>query len=469
MVEAWYRTVNGPSSIHSGSRAAGTGITFGYTRPSLDIPEQTSPNAEDVEAITPAPAPTGTRLLARVFLPFAAAYYVSFLFRNVNSVVFPELTHEFSLTPGALGLLTSAYFLTFAGAQLPLGILMDRYGPRRVNAGMLLVGAFGAIVFAFATSLPGLVAGRALIGLGVAVCLMAAMTAFVLWFPMERMATLVGWMLLVGAIGALSATKPVELVLRAIDWRTLFLALAGYTLCASLAIFLFVPEKAAPPRRGTMLSQIAAVGPIFRNRGFWSVGFVAACQQGVSLSLLGLWAGPWMRDVAGLGRAELAQNLLFAAGAFGVGAVLCGSLSDRLAQRGVPPLLTYLAGCVACGVAMIPIVLGFGSASLLLWILYMGLAPFGALSYALLAGRFPKEMAGRVVTALNTVTFLLAFAVQYGVGAIIDLWPVLDGHYALEGYRTAFALCWLMQAAAVAWLAYAERDGLRLSRSVMMN
>jgi MFS family permease len=408
-------------------------------------------------------APAGTRLLALVFLPFAAAYYVSFLFRNVNSVVFPELTQEFGLTPGALGLLTSAYFLTFAGAQLPLGILMDRYGPRRVNAGMLLVAALGAVIFALATGLPGLLLGRALIGMGVAICLMASMTAFVLWFPLERMASLVGWMLLVGAIGAVSATKPVELALRVIDWRTLFVALAGYTVCASLVIFLFVPEKTASVQHGTARSQIAAVGTILRNRGFWSVGVVAACQQSVALSLLGLWAGPWMRDVAGLDRAELAQNLLFAAGAFGVGAVLCGSLSDRLARRGVPPLLTYLAGCIACSVAMIPIVLGFEAASLLLWILYMGLASFGTLSYALLAGRFPKEMAGRVVTALNTVTFLLAFAVQFGVGAIIDLWPVVEGRYAPEGYRAAFALCWVMQVAAVAWLARAERSRLRAS------
>ncbi|MBI4207773.1 MAG: MFS transporter [Betaproteobacteria bacterium] len=408
-----------------------------------------------------AAAPTGRRLLAMVFLPFAAAYYVSFLFRNVNSVVFPELTQEFDLSAGALGFLTSVYFLTFGGAQLPLGILMDRYGPRRVNATMLLVAALGAVVFASAAGLSGLVLGRALIGLGVAVCLMSAMTAFVLWFPLERMATLVGWMLLVGAIGALSATKPVELALRVIDWRTLFVALAGYTVCASLAILCFVPEKARPPVRATLRRQIAEVGTILRNRGFWSVGLVAACQQGVALSLLGLWAGPWMRDVADLDRVELAQNLLFAAGAFGVGAVLCGSLSDRLTLRGVPPLLTYLTGCIACTVAMIPIVLGFGSASLLLWILYMGLASFGALSYALLAGRFPKEMAGRVVTALNMVTFLLAFGVQAGVGAIINLWPVVDGRYAFEGYRTAFGLCWLLQVASVAWLAYAERRNLR--------
>ena len=407
------------------------------------------------------PAPTGRRLLAIVFIPFAAGYYVSFLFRNVNSIVFPELTAEFGLSPGTLGLLTSAYFLTFASAQLPLGILMDRYGPRRVNATMLLVAACGALVFAAAAGLPTLVLGRALIGLGVAVCLMASMTAFVLWFPLERMATLVGWMLLVGAIGALSATKPVELALRVIDWRTLFVMLAGYAVCASLAIYLLVPEKSASALPGTLRSQIAAVQTILRDRGFWSIGLAAAFVQSVAISLLGLWAGPWMRDVAGLDRAELASNLLFAASAFGVGGVLWGVLSDRLAQRGVPPLATYFWGCVACSVALIPIALGYQSASLLLWSVFMGLSPFGTLAYALLAARFPKEMAGRVVTALNMVMFFLAFAMQLGVGAIINLWPVIDGRYAVEGYRTSFALCWLMQVAAVAWLAYAERRGLR--------
>ena len=416
-----------------------------------------------MDAVPPAAAPSGTRLLAIVFLPFAAGYYVSFLFRNVNSVVFPELTQAFGLSPGALGFLTSAYFLTFAGAQLPLGILMDRYGPRRVNATMLLVAALGAVVFASAAGLPVLVLGRALIGLGVAVCLMSSLTAFILWFPPERMATLVGWMLLVGSLGALSATKPVELALRVIDWRTLFLVLAGYAICASAAIFLVVPEKAAAPPQGSLRSQIAAVWTILRNRGFWSIGLTAAFVQGVAIGLLGLWAGPWMRDVAGLDRADMARDLLFASAAFGVGGVLSGWLSDRLAQRGVPPLATYLGGCAACSIAMIPIVLGCGSASLLQWILFMGLSPFGTLSYALLTARFPREMTGRVVTALNMVTFLLAFGVQFGVGAIINLWPVVDDRYAPGAYRVAFGICWLLQVASIAWLAHAERNRLRRS------
>jgi len=326
---------------------------------------------------------------------------------------------------------------------------------------MLLVAALGGAVFAFAASLPALLLGRALIGLGVAVCLMSSITAFSLWFPLERLATLMGWMLLVGSIGALSATMPVEMALRVIDWRTLFLVLAGGAVCASLAIFLGVPEKPAPVSGATLQRQIAVVGAILRDSGFWSIGLAAAFVQAVAIGLLGLWAGPWMRDVAGLDRAAMAQDLLFAAGAFGVGGVLCGTLSDRLARRGVPPLATYFAGCLASTVSMLPIVLGYGAASLVLWIVFIGLCPFGTLAFPLLAARFPKEMTGRVVTALNMFVFLLALAVQYGVGAIIGLWPVTDGRYALEGYGAAFGLFWVLQAASVAWLAYTERDAFK--------
>ena len=408
-----------------------------------------------------APAPVSARLLAAVFLPFAAGYYCSFLFRNVNSVVFPELTQQFGLSPGTLGFLTSAYFITFAGAQLPLGMLIDRYGPRRVNASMLLVAAAGALVFSIASGLPGLLLGRALIGMGVAVCLMSAMTAFIIWFPRERTATLFGWMLLVGACGALSATKPVEMLLRVMDWRSVFMLFSALAVVASVAIFAFVPEKPARNSGATLREQIAVIGSIFRSRGFWSIAFAAALVQSAAIGLLGLWAGPWMRDIAGLDRASMASNLLIAAGAFGVGGVIGGALSDRLARRGVSPILTYFVGCVACTAAMVPIVLGYSTGAVVFWALYLGFSAFGSLSYPLLATRFPSDIIARVVTALNLVTFSLAFVVQFGVGAIINLWPVMDGHYAVEGYRASFALCWVLQVVSVVWLWYAERRAMR--------
>lgn len=417
-------------------------------------------NAPSTPAATP--APLSARLLAAVFLPFAAGYFCSFLFRNVNSVVFPELTQQFGLSPGTLGLLTSAYFITFAGAQLPLGMLMDRYGPRRVNASMLLVAAAGALVFATASGLPGLIVGRMLIGMGVAVCLMSSMTAFVIWFPRERTATLFGWMLLVGSCGALAATKPIEILLRVIEWRSVFVLFAAMAVLASVCIFVVAPEKPLVKSVTPLRTQFAVIGGIFRNRRFWSVAFAAALVQGVAIGLLGLWAGPWMRDVAGLDRAAMADNLLLIAAGFGVGGVCCGALSDRLARHGIAPIRTYFAGCMACTVFMLPIVLGHREGSVAYWALFVGFSAFGSLSYPLLATRFPVEITGRVVTAVNLLTFALAFAVQFGVGAIINLWPVVDGRYAVDGYRASFALCWGLQLVSVAWLWYAERAAMRV-------
>ena len=409
----------------------------------------------------PAPAPISARLLAAVFLPFAAGYYCSFLFRNVNSVVFPELTQQFGLSPGTLGLLTSAYFITFAGAQLPLGLLMDRYGPRRINAAMLLVAAAGAAVFSLASGLPGLLLGRTLIGMGVAVCLMSSMTAFVIWFPRERTATLFGWMLLVGSLGALSATKPVEMLLRVMDWRVVFLMFSAMAVAASISIFLFVPENPAAKSSSTLRQQVAVIGGIFRSREFWSIAFAAALVQGVAIGLLGLWAGPWMRDVAGLDRAGMASNLLLIAAAFGVGGVCCGALSDRLARRGISPVLTYFAGCVTCTLFMLPVVAGYRAGGVVFWSLFVAFSAFGSLSYPLLATRFPAEITGRVVTAVNLVTFSTAFVVQFGVGAIINLWPVVEERYAVEGYAASFALCWAVQVISVMWLWYAEHGVLK--------
>ena len=170
--------------------------------------------------------PVDRRLWIRLFLPFAAGYFLSYLFRTVNAVIGPVLARELALPDNALGLLTSTYFLAFGAAQLPLGILLDRYGPRRVEAGLLLLAASGAAVFALSDTLAGLATGRALIGLGVAACLMASFKAFSMWFPPERQASLTGWIMASGGLGALAASKPLELALGFASWREIALGQA---------------------------------------------------------------------------------------------------------------------------------------------------------------------------------------------------------------------------------------------------
>src|SRR6186997_3268977 len=113
------------------------------------------------------------RLVVSVLLPFAAGYYLSYLFRSINALTAGDLTAELGLGAADLGLLTSAYFLVFAAVVLPCGVLLDRYGPRLIDSALLLVAAAGSLLFAVADSMVMLLVGRALIGLGVAVGLMA--------------------------------------------------------------------------------------------------------------------------------------------------------------------------------------------------------------------------------------------------------------------------------------------------------
>jgi MFS family permease len=166
------------------------------------------------------------RLIVCVFLPFVAAYYLSFLFRTINATVAGALTAEFGLSAGDLGLLTSVYYLTFAAAQIPIGILLDRYGPGQIQSAVMVAAALGAALFAVSDNFWLLLGGRALIGLGVAASLTAGLKALVLWFPRERVPLLNGLMIMFGALGALTATLPAEFLLVSVGWRALFELLA---------------------------------------------------------------------------------------------------------------------------------------------------------------------------------------------------------------------------------------------------
>src|ERR1051325_11560043 len=143
-------------------------------------------------------------LMLVVFCPFAAGDFLSFFYRNVTAIISKDLAAEFALTPDELGLLTSMYLLAFAAIQLRLGVMLDRYGPRRVVAGLLECA--GAVTFALARELTMLSIGRALIGLGVSAGLMGAIKAFTLWFPLSRLATPNGLYLALGGGGARAAT-----------------------------------------------------------------------------------------------------------------------------------------------------------------------------------------------------------------------------------------------------------------------
>ena len=166
--------------------------------------------------------PSTWRLILSVFLPFAAGYYLAYLFRTINAAISPALASDFGLSATELGLLASVYFLVFGLVQIPIGAFLDRFGPRRVQGVLLVIAAGGATLFGNASSFPELLAARAMIGLGVAGSLMAGLKVIVTWFPKERVALANGWMIMLGSFGAVTATAPTDWLLELVGWRGLF-------------------------------------------------------------------------------------------------------------------------------------------------------------------------------------------------------------------------------------------------------
>ena len=266
--------------------------------------------------------------MLRIFAPFAAGYFLSYLFRVVNTIIASDLSGDLSLDANQLGMLTSVYLIAFAATQLPLGILLDKYGPRQTEAILLLFAAAGAAIFASAETSTGLLVGRALIGFGVSACLMASFKAFVQWFPMERLPMVNGFLLAAGGFGALTAATPVEFALQFTDWRGVFWSLAIITFLVSVAVFFVVPDKPIVQTGTTLRQHIAGIGEVFQSRTFWSIAPWAVASQATAGAVLGLWSGPWLRDVANLNRDEVATTLSLPAVGLILGFALIGVIAE---------------------------------------------------------------------------------------------------------------------------------------------
>lgn len=383
-----------------------------------------------------------------VLLPFAAGYFFSYALRTVNAVIAPVLTKELGLAATDLGLLTSTYFVAFALAQLPLGLALDRYGAARVESALLLLAALGCALFALAESTAGLMAARALIGLGVAACLMAAFKAFTQWFPPERQASLTGLVMAAGGLGALTVSAPLEALLPRIGWRGAVACLGVG--CLVVAWFIHrVPEPPRTPAPGGLAEQVRDIGRIALSRRFWRFAPHSTFVVGGFMAVQGLWAVPWVMNVTGADSAAAARCLFVFNLALLCGQLLIAGLATRLLRRGLAA--THLLGLgVGVGLLAQAAVITQTLPPMLAWFGYgLGIST-GALMYTALASGFPAALSGRVTTLINLLAFVGAFTLQWGFGALVD-GLTAAGHGAADAYRLSFGVLWALQCAAFLW------------------
>lgn len=397
-------------------------------------------------------------LFGRVTLPLAVFGLINQAARTVMAIIGPVLAVEFALSASELGLLAACMLASYAVVQLPGGMALDRIGARNVQAALAVVTAAGFALFALAESLATLVVARVILGVGVSAGLMAIIKANVQWFAPAKVALVTGIAVSIGGLGSVLATGPVAAALPALGWRGVLWVLCGLSAATALWILLSVPHRGGS--KSDIRTELGVMGSILRSPVFWRFGPAVAMLSVLNFAYLGLWAGPWLRDVAGYDSRESANVLLAYTLTMMVGAFVVGAAASRAKALGVSPMLVTLActaGQVAAqiGLALQP------TAPLLvggLWMLFAFCVAGATAGYVSVGQLFPPEQTARVATAVNTLTLVAAFVLQAAVGWVLDLWPrTASGGWDPQGYSAALGLSLFLQLAVAARLLGGKR------------
>lgn len=377
-----------------------------------------------------------------IVLPLGVGYFLSYLFRNINGPLTPHLINEFSQNAASLGLLTSIYFFAFAIAQIPIGMALDRYGPRRVQSLLLMIAAGGALLFATAQTVTTLLVGRLLIGFGTAGCLMAGVKATKQYFSKGNLALVNGILIMFGGLGALVASSPLIFLINDFGWRFTIELLATAAAFLAFITYLSVPEIS----QKTVLKNNQAPFSFSNKKWktYWYFLPMSALSFGGVAALQGLWVVPWLTDVTHESMDNIGWILTSMAMGLIVGGPLLGLMAGHLKKRlSLADFVMWLA--VSLILLEIIIALRVPLPDLLTWPLLAIFGAIPAVSYSALAEEFSDYTIARANSFLNIGHTLAAFVIQWLFGAIVAIWQRVDGIYPTQAYQTALLVICVLQ------------------------
>lgn len=409
-------------------------------------------------ASRPPRAPGLAHAVVTCFLPFAAGYLLSYVFRIVNAVVGPRIAADLAIDMAALGVLTSFYFVGFVLLQIPGGVMLDRFGPRRVQACLLLFAALGAALFALSSSIATLGAARALIGAGVAMCLMAGFKANTLFWPPERLGTANGILMAFAGLGGVVGTLPVTWLADAFGWRGVFWTLSATCVTVAAIVWFAVPDR-RPARTQSLSEAFLDVRRILVAPAFWRVVPLCATSQAAFQAYHTLWTAPWLVEVAGLPQAAVPGAMLAVLLGIIPGYLLSGAATDHAGARGIGKD-TLFAAYTGAFIVLQAAIVAFpptGAAAIAVWIAYVVLGTGSMIGYLILTPLFASALAGRLNTAINLLVFLAAFVAQASIGHCIALFEMLLGSGRAAAHAATLALVAAVQAAAWVWFMSGRR------------
>jgi MFS family permease len=397
-----------------------------------------------MDSPTQPPRLSGVAVFSCIFLPFAFGHFLSCLMRNVNAVLAPYLVGSLHLTPAQLGLLTSALFFSFALVQLPVGIALDRYGPRTVQLVLMLLAAVGTLMFAFGHSFGDLVVARFVMGLGLGGCFMSAMKAVATWMPAARVPSMNGYLMAAGGLGAATGTTPVRLALQFTDWHHLFILLAGFIACTGLVIALVYPQT--PTASNAKPPTLQSVLAVYRHPAFREATSLVLVPHMVFFGVQGLWIGRWLSDAARFSDAAVAWLLYLGMAAVIFGSIATGMITEWAGKRGIARLDVAAGGVALFVLVQAAVAINWHPSVELLAVLFTLVGTITGIEFAIVTQAMPKELTGRAATCLNLVIFVGAFLVQAGFGQLVGLWkPDASNHYPAVAYQVAFGALVLLQ------------------------
>ena len=355
-----------------------------------------------------------------IFLVFAFGYFLSCLLRAVTATLSPVLSSEFNLNAGDLGLLAGGYFLGFATMQIPLGYLLDNYGPKKIVSAFLLIAIIGTLSFAVAQNFSGLLVSRVLIGIGVSACLMGPLTGYRIWFKDKYQQRSNSWMLMVASLGFVFSTLPVQILLPFFGWRYIFFTIAGLIVICIFLLFIFLPNW--ENQNSTKITNKSGnLSEVWSNKFFQSTIPLGLFNYGGIMAIQTLWAGPWMIRVTGYTPLESATGLFWINVTMLIAFLIWGYLLPKISSSVKDAVKLIKLGLpISYIILFILIILG-EKAGVFLITFYILTSIVLSLAQPAVAMKFSTNLAGKSLTSFNLLIFVGTFIVQWSIGLLIDI------------------------------------------------
>ena len=373
-----------------------------------------------------------------IFSVFAFGFFISNLLRSITATLTPALSTEFNLSAANLGLLAGGYFLGFSLMQIPTGMLLDRFGPKKVIGYLLIIALIGTISFAFAKSFAGLLISRIFIGVGVAACLMGPLTGYRVWFEEKYQQRANSWMLMVANFGFVASTLPVQILLPIIGWRSIFLIIASLILISIILISILIPSWETK-RDEDQNNNLKNLSYIWKNKFFISLVPLAFFNYGGVQAIQTLWAGPWMLNVTGYDAIQSATGLFWINVTMLFSFLIWGYFLPKLSSQGIDSMKIVKFTLPVSYLILFLIIIMGDKAGATMFTLYILSSIVISLTQPAIALNFPTKLAGKSLTSFNVFLFSGTFFVQWIIGLIIDFSRNLGATITMS-YQISFSI-----------------------------